>query len=202
MAYWMMLNDVQDLDEIPKPASVKTLRNCAIPSRVTLHSDLYYYSFQWKRRSGGWVRLRATTYAEDSTILPENLRSEPSDIEFMHAAWHCSSCLATLYDMVDKIQSFSHDNFNTPEMTDRAKILQRVRTGHDLFDRTDLIFDRVDNNREIPGFLLEPRNRDRFAYLTNRDPPSGNFQDFQETDLAMEGDTSWTPPPANIPPPS
>lgn len=104
--------------------------------------------------------------------------------------------------MVNKIRSFSHDNFNTPETTDRAKILQRVRTGHDLFDRADLIYDRVDNNRDIPGYLLEPSNRARFAYLTDRDPPSGNFQDFQEEDLDMEGDGSWTPPPANIPRPS
>ena len=104
--------------------------------------------------------------------------------------------------MVNKIESFSHDNYNTPEYVDRAKILQRVRTGHDLFDRGDLIYDRVDNNRNIPGYLLKPENQGKFSYLSNRDPPSGNFQDFQEEDLVLSGDLSGTPPPANIPSPS
>lgn len=197
-----MLISFQDIDEIPQPSAVETLRNCAIPPRVTIHSDLYYYSFQWKRRSGGWIRLRATTYAGDSTVLPENLRSEPADVELMHAAWHCSSCLPTLRDMINKIQSFSHDNYNTPEYIDRAKILQRVRSGHDLFDRGDLIYDRVDNNQNIPRFLLNPKSRKRFAYLIDRDPPSGNFRDFQEEDLVLSGDPLWAPPPANIPNPS
>ena len=124
-----------------------------------------------------------------------------SDVDLMHSSWHCSTCLPTLRDMVNKMQSFSHSEFNKPEFTDRAKILQRVRSGCDLFDRTKLIYDRVDNNRNIPGYLLKPENRERFAYITDRDPPSGNFQDFCEEDLVVTGNASWTPLPPKIPHP-
>lgn len=126
----------------------------------------------------------------------------PADIELMHSAWHCSSCLPTLDDTVNKIKSFSHDKFNTPENVDRARILRRVRSGHDLFDRRKLIYDRVDNNRNIPGFLLKPENLMKFAYLVDRDPPSGNFRDFREEDLVLYGNVSWIPPSAIIPAPS
>ena len=193
---------LQDLDEIPQPNAIVTLRNCAIPARITLHSELYYYSFQWRRRSGGWGRLKATYYAGNDTVLPEDLRSNPSDVDLMHMSWHCSTCFPTLRDMVNKMQSFSHAEFNQPEFTNRAKILKRVRSGCDLFDRTTLIYDRIDNNRNVPSYILKPENQERFAYLTDRDPPSGNFQDFCEEDLVMPGNVSWTPPLPDLPPPA
>jgi len=37
---------VGDVDEIPRPGTLTTLRNCAFPARLTLRSHMYYYSFQ------------------------------------------------------------------------------------------------------------------------------------------------------------
>ena len=52
---------VSDIDEIPRPTILKTLRNCAFPARTTLRSQMYLYSFQWLRR-GDWLHPQATFF--------------------------------------------------------------------------------------------------------------------------------------------
>ncbi|KAI4121813.1 MAG: hypothetical protein LQ338_006161 [Usnochroma carphineum] len=174
---------VSDVDEIPRPDTLKALRNCMFPRKLTLRSHFYYYGFQWLHRGEQWPHPQATFFeGPDHTVKPEELRSrKDSDGDLWNAAWHCSYCFGKLQDFVDKIQSFSHTEMNQPRFTDRAKILQRVRHGIDMFERDNEKFDRIDTNNDVPQYLLE--NRDRFGYTISRDPPNGNFEDFEESDL-------------------
>ena len=175
---------VSDLDEIPRPSTIQTLRNCRFPRRLTLASRFYYYSFQWLHRGEEWPHPQATYYQGPRwTILPDKLRMKgiQEKLEtFGNAAWHCSSCYPRLEDYVTKITGFSHTKFNRPEFVDRAKILQRVRQGIDLFDRESEVYDRVEGNTDMPAFLRE--NGVRFNYMTDRDPPNGNFLDYTDAD--------------------
>ncbi|KAI4207832.1 MAG: hypothetical protein LQ346_000335 [Caloplaca aetnensis] len=172
---------VSDVDEIPRPDSLKALRNCDFPRKLTLRSHFYYYGFQWLHRGEQWPHPQATFFeGPENTVKPEELRNS-HDSDLWNAAWHCSYCFGRLSDFVNKIQSFSHTEMNQPRFTDRAKILQRVRHGIDMFERNEVKIDRIDTNNDIPQYLLA--NRDRFGYTINRDPPSGNFEDFLEDDL-------------------
>lgn len=173
---------VSDVDEIPRADTVKALRNCQFPRRLTLRTDYYRYSFQWRLRENQWTHPQATFYNGTDTIRPEGLRMGKADAEIFNAGWHCSSCLASLQDMVNKITSFSHHEFNKPEFTDRAKILQRVRQGRDPYNRTAKTYDRIDRNPDVPQYLLD--HRDHFAYLLDRDPPTANFKDVERSDFA------------------
>lgn len=173
---------VSDIDEIPRANTIKALRNCQFPHRLTLRTDYYRYSFQWLLREDQWIHPQATFYEGAETIKPESLRMGKPDGELFNAGWHCSSCLASLQDMVNKITSFSHSEFNTPDFTDRSQILQRVRQGRDPYNRTAKIYDRIDKNPDIPQYLLG--HQDRFAYLVDRDPPSANFKDVRNDDLS------------------
>ncbi|MCJ1456190.1 hypothetical protein MMC28_006550 [Mycoblastus sanguinarius] len=181
---------VSDVDELPRPSTLEVLRNCAIPKKVTLRSSFYYYSFQWLHRGSQWPHPQATLYAGPSdTTLPDELRSNPPSNgngddsgEIWNAAWHCSYCFARLEDMVNKLTSFSHTEMNRPEFTTRSEILRRVRLGVDMFDRGDEVFDRVEGNRDVPGFLLG-REGERFEYVLDRDPETGNFVDWREGDV-------------------
>ncbi|KAL8834403.1 MAG: hypothetical protein Q9170_003771 [Blastenia crenularia] len=174
---------VSDVDELPRPDTLKVLRNCAFPRRLTLRSHFYYYGFQWLHRGDQWPHPQATFFeGPDHTVKPQELRgTNDPEADLWNAAWHCSYCFGRLQDLVDKIQSFSHSELNRPEFTDRAKILQRVRHGIDMFDRGEERFDRIDTNKDVPQYLLE--NKDRFGYTIDRDPPHGNFEDFEESDL-------------------
>lgn len=53
---------VSDVDELPRPSTLKLLRNCNIPRRLTLRSRFYSYSFQWLHHGREWAHPQATTY--------------------------------------------------------------------------------------------------------------------------------------------
>lgn len=172
---------VSDVDEIPRSDIIKALRNCMFPQRLTLRTDYYRYSFQWVLREEQWKHPQATFYKGAETVKPESLRMDKQDAEIYNAGWHCSSCLASLQDMVNKITSFSHNEFNKPEFTDPKKLLQRVRQGRDPYDRETKAYDRIDFNPDVPQYLL--KHQEEYAYLLDRDPPSANFKDYKPEDF-------------------
>lgn len=183
---------VSDVDEIPRPSTIQTLRNCAFPPRVMLRSQFYYYSFQWQHRGEQWAHPQATYYnGVSGTIRPDNLRAgsgpglhipKKPDLELYNAAWHCSSCMPSLDDLITKITSFSHKGYNQPYFTHRRRLLRVVRYGIDLFERQTETYDRVDDNPDIPSFLKQKEAQRKFAYLLDRDPESGNFNDADRLD--------------------
>lgn len=168
---------VSDIDEIPRVSTLKALRNCAFPPRVTLRSHFYYYSFQWLHRGEQWHHPQATYFnGFGETIKPDELRSSKPHSELYNAAWHCSSCFPSMSDMKNKITSFSHNGYNQPYFLDEQRLLQNVRMGRDLFERETEIFDRLDDNPDVPTYLKE--NQDgKYDYMLNRDPPNANFVD-------------------------
>lgn len=170
---------ISDIDEIPRTSTLVALRNCAFPQRVTLRSQFYYYSYQWVHRGLQWAHPQATYFdgAKD-TLRPNDLRWGIPDADIFNAARHCSSCLRTLADMKNKITSFSHKEFHTPYFLDTQRLLRVVRMGVDLFERNGEIFDRIDDNPDVPPLLLEKEGRERFAYVLDRDPANANFQDI------------------------
>lgn len=169
---------IGDVDEIPRLSTLTTLRNCAFPPRVTLRSHFYYYSFQWLHRGEQWGHPQATFFnGPKDTIRPEDLRTGKPHIEFYNAAWHCSSCMQTMKHLVNKIESFSHKGYNDPYILNPQRLLQKVRQGEDLFERETEVFDRVDDNMDVPKYVLQDGNPQKFAYMLDRDPQNANFQD-------------------------
>jgi beta-1,4-mannosyl-glycoprotein beta-1,4-N-acetylglucosaminyltransferase len=176
---------VSDIDEIPRPETLQLLRNCKYPRRLTLRSRFYYYSFQWLHRGDEWHHPQATIYEGNETIRPENLRmgyggntneTELDKADLWNASWHCSSCLATVEEMVNKLSSFSHTNWNRPEFRDPEGIVHRVKNGLDLFNRTEELYDRVESNPDIPEFIRA--HKEKFSYMIDRDPANANFRDY------------------------
>ncbi|KAI9055446.1 hypothetical protein LZ554_000400 [Drepanopeziza brunnea f. sp. 'monogermtubi'] len=179
---------VSDVDEIPRPETLTLLYNCQFPRRLTLRSKFYYYSFQWLHRGEEWAHPQATTYTGlNSTILPNDLRGdvgvsfidfEGEEQDLYNAAWHCSYCLSTLSEMLVKVRSFSHTEYNTAEYLDEVRIVDRVRNGKDLWDRSDELYDKVGGNEDVPGYLKVAGMGERFGYLLDRDGESGGFSDY------------------------
>ncbi|SMQ54319.1 unnamed protein product [Zymoseptoria tritici ST99CH_3D7] len=189
---------VSDVDEIPKPETLIALRNCDIPDRVTLRSHFYYYSFQWLHVGQQWPHPQATVFKTlSTTIKPSHLRAGIGGIQtsipflgairrwrekadMWDAAWHCSSGFATLREVITKMNSFSHTPLNTPENRDRENIKDRVRNGKDLYGRRGERYQRVDNNHDVPQYVLE--NRQKYGYLLDRDGKTAGFEDWNVTE--------------------
>jgi beta-1,4-mannosyl-glycoprotein beta-1,4-N-acetylglucosaminyltransferase len=81
-------------------------------------------------------------------------------------------------DLKNKITSFSHKGYNQPYFLDTGRLLHRVCQGEDLFERPEELYDRIDNNSDVPAYLQTEDNRQRFAYMLDRDPQNANFRDF------------------------
>jgi beta-1,4-mannosyl-glycoprotein beta-1,4-N-acetylglucosaminyltransferase len=183
---------VADVDEIPKPETMTVLPYCDFPERLTLRSHFYYYPFQWLHRGEQWAHPQATVYhGVNGTINPQDLRRGEGGVgssllqplqRFMQkgnlwdAAWHCSSCFTTIKQVQAKMAAISHQNWNTPENRDPRTIAERVRHGIDLYGRWGQIYDKVENNRDVPQYVLE--HVDRFKYLVYRDGEDAAFVDF------------------------
>lgn len=170
---------IGDVDEIPRIGTLTALRNCAFPPRVTLRTQMYYYSYQWLHRGDLWHHPQATYFdGPKKTVRPEDLRTGVADAELYMSGWHCSSCFGTMKDLKNKITSFSHKHYNQPYFLDTQKLLEKVRRGEDLFEREKEVYDRVDDNPDIPAYLQKAENVQKFAYMVDRDPQNGNFQDM------------------------
>lgn len=172
---------VSDVDEIPRPDALQTLRNCDFPPNLTLMSRMYYYSFQWlSRDSSDWPHPQATYYRGVETINPQDLRMEDHPNKLYNGAWHCSYCFSRLDEIVKKIASFSHSELNLPEFKDRSAILEKVRHGLDLFNRAESKYDFVDNNLDVPEVLK--RNKEKWAFVLDRSGIDANFRDWTPAD--------------------
>ncbi|KAF8851532.1 glycosyltransferase family 17 protein [Acephala macrosclerotiorum] len=178
---------VSDIDEIPRPASLIVLRNCEFPKRLTLRSRFYYYSFQWLHRGSEWAHPQATTYSSNSTILPQDLRGghgspffDKEKADLYNAAWHCSSCFATIEEMLGKMQSFSHVEYNEKKFRKKDWIVEHIRKGRDLWDRWGQWYLRIEANQDVPAYVAG--QKERFGYLLDRDGESAGFVDYMPGD--------------------
>lgn len=182
---------VSDIDEIPRPATIQLLRECRFSRIVTLRSRFYYYSFQWLHFGSEWQHPQATTYqGNDQTILPASLREldgslvpnpvpESDRQTIWNSAWHCSSCFATLDEMLRKMKSFSHTNLNAERFRKERWIIDHIRHGKDLWERWFQWYTRVDNNQDIPEYLKQETKKGRFGYMIDRDGEGAGFEDYK-----------------------
>lgn len=200
---------VADVDEIPRPETLRALRLCEFPRRLTLASQFYYYSFQFRHRGPEWQHPQATFYdGPGNTIGPVHLRNGDGGrglaygkngslisklfglltapftalarsydkAEMPNAGWHCSSCFATMAELMHKLESVSHTWMNQDYFRDPERAANHVRQGLDLWDRESEVYDRIAGNTDFPQFLsTQP---ERFRYLLDRDGESAGFKDY------------------------
>ncbi|PHH68947.1 hypothetical protein CDD82_168 [Ophiocordyceps australis] len=179
---------VADVDEIPRPAALLVLRSCVFPRRLTLSSRFYYYSYQFRHTGADWPHPQATIWqGSDKTIRPTKLRGsdggstmsrilESGRLE--NAGWHCSSCFSTIGEFLNKMASFSHMWMNEPKYRDVHRIAAAVRDGRDVWGRRQDVFERIDDNDDVPPPLLTESGRRRFGYMLSRDGESAGFSDY------------------------
>jgi beta-1,4-mannosyl-glycoprotein beta-1,4-N-acetylglucosaminyltransferase len=183
---------VSDVDEIIRPATLQILRNCDFHQRLTLRSRFYYYGFQFLHKGPEWEHPQATTFqGRSNTIRPANLRNGEggnrlvawwNKADLWNAGWHCSSCFATIEDMLTKMKSFSHVSLNQEHFRNRTRIVDRVRKGLDLWDREGELYEKIEGNDDIPEFLKG--ERERFKYLLDRQSPNAGFMDYGPEEVA------------------
>ena len=183
---------VGDVDEIPKPDTVAVLRSCDIPDRMTLRSQFYYYSFQWRHFGKQWAHPQATVFhGLAKTLSPVDLShcigGQRSRIplysafirwwhksELWDATWHCRSCFANVAEAQSEVEGFSHSDLKTLDDKRADTNLERFRTKQDLFGRPGQRYAKIEHNRDVPQYILD--NSQRFSYLLDRGGPNAGFR--------------------------
>jgi len=127
---------VSDVDEIPDPSQLAKLKLTGLPGGIhSLSQDFYYYNTTCKSYDI-WTHPKIAEFRTFGGIVPDfsEFRSTHTPNTIKPGGWHFS-----YFGGVDKIrtklQSFSHDEFNTDYYTNPDRITSLIESGKDLFDR-------------------------------------------------------------------
>jgi hypothetical protein len=136
---------ISDLDEIPiKTYLDKMVITLKDLNAFSLAQRMYYYNFN-QYSAAGW---NGTVVAKNSFVKQQGvqwLRDMRWNIPKVENGGYHLSFWGSAEDIRIKIQNFAHQEFNTSEFNDVAKIKNRVENGIDPFDRLPQIESKIED---------------------------------------------------------
>lgn len=141
---------ISDLDEIPDPHTLDKIKkgNIIIDINI-LEMDMYYYNLN-TRFDSKWNSCKIISYEKYKTI---NINCD--DIRFINCSkisnggWHLSY-FGDKYFIQNKLQNFSHQEFNNCEYTDLEKIEKKIQNSINLFDELNIKKIKIEDNKYLP----------------------------------------------------
>lgn len=94
------------------------------------------------------------------TISPQEARQLISRSQIWDAGWHFSYVMDAAA-ISEKINSFSHQEFNTSEFVDVKAIEKRIANHADLFDRDSIPLQPTKIDDSFPRYLRDNREKYR-----------------------------------------
>ena len=180
---------ISDVDEIPKPEILRNIdcsgdivwllemKRCyyfinyidVFPEPVCAAKVLSYKNFQHVLDG---VPVKFGRFLNEKlnpldTTTAQKIRMWNGAKHIPDAGWHFSY-LGGIDAIIKKIQSFSHQEFNTPEYTDKKLLSKRIFSGQDLFKRTNHFYKTVDLDESFPKYIRE--NKRKYRHLIFRIP--------------------------------
>jgi beta-1,4-mannosyl-glycoprotein beta-1,4-N-acetylglucosaminyltransferase len=126
---------ISDLDEIPDPTTLEKIKNDKIIVECnSLEMDFYYYNLNTKIYDK-WYLSKILSYKkyEELIMTVQDIRHYNCPI-IQKAGWHLSYFGNSNF-IKNKIEMFSHQEYNHENFIDIKKIEERVKNGKDLYDR-------------------------------------------------------------------
>ena len=138
---------ISDADEIIKPSVIQKLKKIKLPTR--LDNNQYFWNFHWMapQHCNQGARPVALKFQHLANTTPQDLRSNTKNI-IPDAGWHFSY-FASEQDIVKKIESFAHTEYNKDEFKSIQSILNRIEEGIDPFDRFPLKYYEIDETYPV-----------------------------------------------------
>lgn len=149
---------ISDVDEIPRASTVESFT----PPMAALELQYFYFALNCKNLAGNWVgpvmaaRNEITSPQEVRMLARRYWRTGVRVLN--HAGWHFSF----IHDsggVQHKIEAFSHQEYNTLEYKDPARIQDRLKFGLDIFDRRDHYWCAVPVDETFPSAIREHTER-------------------------------------------
>lgn len=132
---------LSDLDEIVRPSTIDSLYNLNY-SCYGLYQPTFYFKFNYMAIDSHYsCSPKAIRYGYSKQLQPtqwRHYRSNPSTdtnyTELHHAGWHWSYLMNHAM-IVNKIQQYAHQEFNTSEILNNIDVDALLANGGDLFNR-------------------------------------------------------------------
>lgn len=142
---------ISDLDEIPDPQTLNKIKKSNITIHINiLEMDFYYYNLNTRIKSK-WTLCKIISYKKynELNISCNDIR-KTSCYAILNGGWHLSY-FGDKHFIQNKIQNFSHQEFNTDEYTDLEKIEKRIKNNADLYDRNlNIEKIKIEDNTYLP----------------------------------------------------
>jgi len=147
---------VSDLDEIPDPNMLAAIKRGEIKVDIQqLVQDFYYYNLNSKMAEK-WFLAKAVSYKKylELNINFQEIRMfnrTRGCAKIENGGWHLSY-FGDKYFIRNKIQNFTHQEFNKEQFTDLDKIEEHINTCTDIYNRngTKLIRIPISENKYLP----------------------------------------------------
>lgn len=171
-----------DVDEIPNPTLLESLKKEKLNQVVGLKMHMYMYFFNNKvvysegsrmseeeSKAGLWhctalmpyKLLKKKPQHYRRTIMRTKRKGEVYKI-LPNAGWHFTY-LGGVQKIKEKLEAFSHTEYNKSVFKDAKNIKKSLSEGQDLFGR-NLRFKIIDPNaEELPATLKEPKQYSKFC---------------------------------------
>jgi len=144
---------ISDVDEIPNKAifeSFETLLNQK-PCYGLSQDFLYYNLTNLAYHKWGAPIVLKKKILKNHT--PHYLRSQSHNMDkILNAGWHLSYFMPP-EKIAEKIESFSHQEYNKEKYKNLSKIKEYISTGKDLFNRDQNMFHKIDLSSYPKDFL-------------------------------------------------
>lgn len=174
---------ISDVDEIPNPSVIKQYLDNGVNDIYGLKMDMFMYYLNNKlifddgsnmskeeSKDGIWHctamlpyrLLKKKPYKIRKTIMRTKRRGEVYKI-IPNAGWHFTY-LGGAKKIIEKLESFSHTEYNLKEYKDENKIKDIIKSGKDLFGR-EMEFEVIDVSENLPKYLQQEESQQKFKDL-------------------------------------
>lgn len=143
---------ISDVDEIPNPKIICRIKTgqLQVNNYACMVYDFYYYNLECKNLAK-WTEAKVMTvdfYINMLENMPQRCRQYATENMVKMAGWHLSY-FGDAEFIKNKIENFSHQEFNTNEI--KKNIADKIISGKDLFGRTHEQWQFIDMTHN--GFL-------------------------------------------------
>jgi beta-1,4-mannosyl-glycoprotein beta-1,4-N-acetylglucosaminyltransferase len=127
---------ISDVDEIPDPASLADLKQERNHIQfANMKQEFYYYNLRSKMNET-WIRAKILTYSSylQNGSSPDTIRMTTAPEIILKGGWHLSY-FGDVEFIQKKLLQFSHQEFNTSDITDAENLKTRIENSEDILCR-------------------------------------------------------------------
>jgi beta-1,4-mannosyl-glycoprotein beta-1,4-N-acetylglucosaminyltransferase len=145
---------IGDIDEIPNPSKIKTIK---FSSRPTIFEQKFYYYYLNCQSLNNWHGTRGI-YKKFLTT-PQEIRVQTLKTSYIikNGGWHFSY-LGGFSQITKKIKSFSHQELNIPQINNLKRLKFNIDNNLDIFDRP-FSYNVIKVDKSFPKYIYQNTNK-------------------------------------------